>query len=86
MVGNFHPTPRAGMKHPFVEHPLRNSTKMVNLVPRYTILVNPNLVDLERLGNFLWTTAIFGESGASGALPNMPIVSNQDPFIGYTDG
>jgi hypothetical protein len=35
-----------------MEHPLRSSTKMVNLAPRSTILVNLNLVYLEDLGNF----------------------------------
>ena len=36
-VGNFHPNPREGMKGPFVEHPLRRSTKIVNPALRFTI-------------------------------------------------
>jgi hypothetical protein len=41
------------MKHSFVEHPLKRSTKMVNLALRSTILVNLNFVDLDYLGNIL---------------------------------
>jgi hypothetical protein len=52
-VGNFHPNPRGGMKHPFVEHPLGRSTKIMNPALRSTILVNLNLVDLDYLRNIL---------------------------------
>ena len=55
-----------------VEHPLRRSTKLVNLALRSTFLVNPNLVELECLANFLGSEAVFGGSGAEGAVPNRP--------------
>jgi hypothetical protein len=54
-----------------VEHPLRNSTELVNLVSIFTILVNPDLMDMECLKKILveWR---FGESRASESLPNRP--------------
>jgi hypothetical protein len=36
---------------------------MVNLLPRSTVLVNLDFVELERLGNISWSEAVFGESG-----------------------
>ena len=59
-----------------VEHPLRSSTNLVNLASRSTILVDPDLVDLECLGNFWWSGAENGESGAGESLPNRPIVND----------
>ena len=75
-VGNFYPTSRGGTKHLFVEHPLRNSTNLVNLVSRSTVLVDLNLVDLGCLGNFWWSGVENGESGAGESLPNRPIVND----------
>jgi hypothetical protein len=45
---------------------------MVNLTCRSTILMNANLVELERLGNFSWSGAVFGEFGARGAVLHEP--------------
>lgn len=35
-----------------VEHTFRSSTKMMNLSPRFIVLMNSVLVELQRLGNF----------------------------------
>ena len=59
-----------------VEHPLRSSTNLVNLASISTILVDPDLVDLECLGIFWWSGAENGESGASESLPNKPLVKS----------
>jgi hypothetical protein len=55
-----------------VEHPLRRSTKFVNLALRSTFLVNQDLVEVECLGNFLWSEAVFGVSGSGRAVSNKP--------------
>jgi hypothetical protein len=49
MVGNFLQLHNSSL----VEHPLRRSTILVNLALRSTVLVDLNLVELDRLANFL---------------------------------
>ena len=80
-VGNFYPTSRGGTEHPFVEHPLRSSTNLVNLVSRSTVLVDLNLVDLGCLGNFWWSGAENSESRAGKSLPNRPFMLASTDFM-----
>jgi hypothetical protein len=44
----------------------------VNLALGSIFLVNPDLVELVCLGNFLWSGTVFGGSGAGGVVPNRP--------------
>lgn len=66
VVGNFSNSTKLSL----LEHPLGRSTKMMNLVLRYTLLVNPDFIDLDCSGNFSRSGAIFGGSRAGGAVPN----------------
>jgi hypothetical protein len=68
VVGNFFNSINSRL----VEHPLRRFTKLVKLALGSIFLVNPDLVELVCLGNFLWSGTVFGGSGAGGVVPNRP--------------
>jgi hypothetical protein len=55
---------------------------MVNLAFRSTILLNPDLVDLECLGNFWWIQAPESECDEFESLPNMPYVYSFQRALG----
>jgi hypothetical protein len=69
-VSNFHPTLRGGTKPPLMEHLLRSSTKLVNLVSRSIKLVDLDLVDLNCLASIWWCGAKNGEFVAIESLPS----------------
>nr|TKV94564.1 hypothetical protein SEVIR_9G303633v2 [Setaria viridis] len=49
-VGKYPPTPRGGLKREFLEHPLRYSTKNVDLTPCSTFFLEPESLELDAFG------------------------------------
>jgi hypothetical protein len=59
VVGNYPPTPRVVMKNVFVEYPLRDSMKLVELGARSMNFVDLEFLELGCLAGKKWSGAVF---------------------------